>query len=206
MKIIATTRLCASLANPNKATKAPIMHNAGFDAVGANLRYVAFEPEDIGAAIRAIRDLDFAGVTVSQPFKQDVMAHLDEIDDIAQHIGAVNVVHNRGGRLIGYNSDWLGATGALEETTSLTGKTAAVLGAGGAARAVAFGLRKKGARVTVFNRSVDRGRALAKSLQVLWGGSFAQIAPNRFDVIVNTIPTNKKSRINHPWQGLSLLV
>ena len=96
-KISATTRLCASIANPNKATKAPGMHNAGFGMVGADLRYNAFQPELIGAAIAAIQALDFAGVTMSQPFTQDVMAHLDTIDDTARAIGAVNVVHHSGG-------------------------------------------------------------------------------------------------------------
>lgn len=192
MKIVATTRLCASLANPNKKTTAPIMHNAGFDAVGANLRYVAFQPEDIGKAIEAIKTLDFVGVSVSKPFKQDVIQYLDDIDDIAGRIGAVNVVHNENGRLKGYNSDWIGAIGALEELTELKGKHVSVLGAGGAARAVAFGLLERGANVKIFNRSTETGSSLAKELGAEWCGSPEDFTMGCCEIIVNATPVGRQ--------------
>ena len=122
MQINAETLLCATLANPNRKTTAPIMHNAGFDEVGVNMRYVAFEPKDIGNAMDAIRTLEFVGVSISKPYKEDVMQYLDDIDETARAIGAVNVVQNQGGKLVGYNSDWIGAVGALEEKIDLGGK------------------------------------------------------------------------------------
>ena len=70
MKIDATTRVCGTLAFPNKRTTAPIMHNAGFDELGINYRYLAFEPEDIGQAMTAVRALKFVGVSVSKPYKE----------------------------------------------------------------------------------------------------------------------------------------
>lgn len=192
MKIIATTRLCASLANPNKKTTAPVMHNAGFDAVGANLRYVAFQPDDIGRAIDAVRTLDFVGVSVSKPFKQEVMQFLDEIDDVAARIGAVNVVHNVNGHLKGYNSDWIGAVGALEEVSGLKEKKVAVLGAGGAARAVAFGLRERGAQVRIYNRSAESGQKLANDLGAEWGGSTTEFSANSCQILVNATPVGRQ--------------
>ncbi len=192
MKIVATTRLCASLANPNKKTTAPIMHNAGFDAVGANLRYVAFQPDHIGKAIDAIKSLDFAGVSVSKPFKQEVIQYLDDIDEIAERIGAVNVVHNVNGCLKGYNSDWIGAVGALEEVTTLSGKSVAVLGAGGAARAVAFGLMERGAKVKIYNRSTENGEKLASDLGAEWCGAPADFSPYSSEIIVNATPVGRQ--------------
>lgn len=174
------------------------MHNAGFDAVGANLRYVAFQPEDIGKAIDAIKTLKFAGVSVSKPFKQDVIQYLDDIDEVAERIGAVNVVHNVDGRLKGYNSDWIGAIGALEELTTLNKKTVAVLGAGGAARAVAFGLLERGAHVKIFNRSIDAGSTLAKDLGAEWCGLPEDFSVGCCEIIVNATPVGRQD----PFQSL----
>src|SRR5664279_793690 len=115
MNIDAKTLICATLAKPNRTTTAPIMHNAGFKELGLNYAYVAFEPDDIGNAMNAVRALKLVGVSVSTPYKKAVMEFLDEIDPTAQKIGAVNAVHNKDGRLIGYNCDWIGAVGALEE-------------------------------------------------------------------------------------------
>lgn len=198
MMIDANTRLCASLAYPNRKTTAPIMHNAGFDEVGVNLRYVAFEPKDIGEAMRAIRALGFVGVSVSKPYKEKVIQYIDELDETAKKIGAVNVVHNSEGKLRGYNSDWIGAIGALEEHTSLADKTVAVLGAGGASRAIVYGLTLRGANVHLFNRTAEKGERLSKEFGVTWGGTFEEVSNLMPKVIINATPVGRLDDTTSP--------
>lgn len=185
MQISATTRVCGTLANPNRRTTAPIMHNAGFDELGIDFRYLAFEPDDIGKAMAAIRVLKFVGVSVSKPYKQAVIPHLDELDDTARTIGAVNIVHNVDGNLKGYNSDWIGAVDALKEVCSLNGVRVAVLGAGGAARAVVYGLKRNECEVNIYSRSAEKGVALAESLGATFSGPIEEVAKTRPDVLVN---------------------
>lgn len=181
------------------------MHNAGFKKVGADLRYFALEPQNIGNAMEAIKALGFEGVSVSKPYKEEVIQYLDEVDAIAEKIGAVNVVHNCEGKLKGFNSDWIGAIGALEEKTELKGKSVYVIGAGGASRAVVYGLTLKGALVTVYNRTKDRGMALANDIGVNWGGSFDRISEDeKPNILVNATPLGRTSPKETPLPGYDL--
>ena len=161
------------------------MHNAAFDAMGIDLRWFAFEPEDIGAAMAAVRTLKFMGVSVTKPFKEQILAHVDQLDPTAARIGAVNLVHNVDGLLVGYNSDWIGATQALREQCELAGRRVAVLGSGGAARAVVFGLVESGSDVYVFSRSEQRGSKLAADLGAAYGGQIADAAVIGPQILVN---------------------
>jgi shikimate dehydrogenase len=114
-----------------------------------------------------------------------ILEHLDEIDDTARRIGAVNTVVLRERVLVGSNTDWLGAVRALERETSLVGTRAVVLGAGGTARAVAFGLRERGARVTVLNRTEKKARELADSIGGCAAGPLTELQRTPHDVLVN---------------------
>jgi len=140
------------------------MHNAALQAMGYPAVYLAFKVDDPAGAVTAVRALGLGGLSVTIPHKVSIMDHLDQIDPLARQIGAVNTVVNRSGVLTGYNTDCYGAMAALKEKTGLTGKRAVILGAGGAARAVGFGLKSEGAQVVIYNRNADRGRALAKAL------------------------------------------
>jgi shikimate dehydrogenase len=140
------------------------MHNAAFAAAGINAVYLAFPVQDMAGCMAGIRALGIRGLSITIPHKSAVLPHLDDLDERAREIGAVNTVVNRDGRLVGYNTDASGALKALEERISLAGRRCLLLGAGGAARAIGFGLRDKVAGITVANRSPDRGRALARSL------------------------------------------
>jgi shikimate dehydrogenase len=142
----------------------PAMHNAAFAATGINAVYLAFAARDIGGVIAGARALGIRGLSVTIPHKEAVIPHLDEVDDLAEKIGAVNTVVNREGRLVGYNTDALGALRALEEKIPLAGKKCVIVGAGGAARAIGFALRERVAAISVANRSPERGRDLAASL------------------------------------------
>lgn len=188
MGISATTATCGVVLHPAGHTRSPAMHNAAFAALGLDAVYTAFDvaPEQLGAAIAGARALGIRQLAVSIPHKQAVIEHLDQVDDTAQRIGAVNTVTLRDGQLVGSNTDWLGAVRALEREAPLAGKRAVVLGAGGTARAVAFGLVERGARVTVLNRTETRARQLAADLGAEAAGALDQLPEHPRDVLVNT--------------------
>jgi shikimate dehydrogenase len=187
MIITASTRLCGSLGHwpPGRQTTSPVMLNAAFAELDLDYRWFVFQPESIGAAMAAIRTLNFAGVSVTKPFKEEIIAHLDELDPVAASIGAVNLVRNDGGRLTGYNCDWIGAAGALAEVCELAGQRVAVLGSGGAARAVVYGLVQSKCDVHVFSRSEPKGRALADSLGASYGGQLGDVPAAGPGILVN---------------------
>ena len=122
------------------------MHEAGYRALGLAFTYVPFEVQDLAGAIAGMRALGIRGFGVSQPYKQAVMPLLDALEPVAARIGAVNTIVNTDGRLVGHNTDWIGAAHALEEARPLGGARVLLVGAGGAARAIAFGLHERGAR------------------------------------------------------------
>ncbi len=164
MTITATTRVFAVMGNPVRHSLSPVMFNRAFAEIGYNGVYVAFEVASIRDAVSAVRTLGIRGVSITIPHKVTVMEFLDEVDPLAAEIGAVNTLINRGGRLTGFNSDSLGAVKAIEEVTPLAGKRVVILGAGGAARAIGFGIQAQGAGVTIVNRSIANGEALALAL------------------------------------------
>jgi len=148
------------IGNPVGHSLSPPMHEAAYDALGMEARYVTFEPEpdDLGTAIEGARALGVRGLNVTIPFKQDVTAHVTP-DALAGRIGAVNTIDPEA--MTGHNTDAAGAVRALgRHDVSLAGE-AVVVGAGGAGRAVAFGLADEGMDVAIANRTVERADALA---------------------------------------------
>lgn len=185
--IDADTALFGLIGNPVAHSLGPLMHNQAFAATGYNAVYLAFRVTDPARAIKGIAALNFKGVSVTLPHKVAVMENLDEIDETAAKIGAVNTIANNQGRLIGYNTDCSGAIAALKTRTSIKDKSVALIGAGGAARAIGFGLVAAGGRVTVLNRSRDNAESLARDLQA----EFAPLndwQPNRYEILINTTP------------------
>jgi len=191
----AATAVCGVVLHPAGHTRSPAMHNAAFRFLGIDAVYVAFDvpPEELGRALAGARALGLRQLAVSLPHKVAVMEHLDEVDATARAIGAVNTVTREGDRLIGSNTDWLGAVRALEQETGLEGARAVVLGAGGSARAVVWGLRERGASVTVLNRSVDKAEALARELDAAGAGPLSALAATPHDVLVNTTSVGLRS-------------
>lgn len=189
MRINSKTKLCVIIGDPVEHSLSPQMHNAAYEALKIDDEFVFIaarvKKQDIKAAVEAARALGIRGLTCTIPHKLSVMRYLDKVDEIAKNIGAVNTVVNDGGVLIGYNTDWLGAVTPLTQLGSLAGVSVALIGAGGAARACAFGLSQKGARVTIYNRTKENAKALAKEV----GGaakSLEEIAGVReADIIVN---------------------
>jgi len=163
--IDAQTKLYGIIGNPVRHSLSPMIHNGAFKRMGWNAVYLAFEVKNVEEALRGIRGLGVRGVSVTIPFKTKVVPFLDKVEGLAKKIGAVNTIVNRGGRLIGYNTDCEGALEALEEKMNLKGKRIVLLGAGGAARAIGFGLKERDCRLTIVNRSRDRGKALSRELK-----------------------------------------
>jgi shikimate dehydrogenase len=159
------TDIYGVLGHPLTHSLSPIMQNAAFSERGLNAVYLAFETKSLKDALKGMRALNIKGMSVTIPHKSAVIPLLDQVDDLAKRIGAVNTIVNDQGRLVGYNTDALGALKALEEKTQVFGKTCLILGAGGAARAIGYILRKHGADLTLANRSHARGRELADLLE-----------------------------------------
>jgi len=159
------TELYGVIGNPVRHSLSPMIHNGAFRRLGWNAVYLAFEVKNIEEALRGMRGLGVRGVSVTIPFKTEVLPFLDKIEGLAKKVGAVNTIINRRGRLIGYNTDCEGALEALEEKMDLRGKRVVLLGAGGAARAIGFGLKERGVPLIVVNRSKERGWALSKELR-----------------------------------------
>jgi len=158
------TELYGIIGNPIRHSLSPMIHNEAFKRLGWNAVYLAFEVKNLEEALRGIRELGVRGVSVTHPFKTKVIPFLDKVEKLAKKIGAVNTIVHRGGRLIGYNTDCDGALEALEEKMSLRGKRVVLLGAGGAARAIGFGLMERDCQLIIANRSRDRGEALGREL------------------------------------------
>ena len=162
--INAHTELYGIIGNPVRHSLSPVIHNEAFRRMGLNAVYLAFEVNHLKEAMGGIRELGVRGLSVTIPFKTQILPYLDHIEGVAGKIRAVNTLAMEGQKLVGYNTDWCGAVEALEEKIDLQGKRVILLGAGGAARAIGFGLKEKGCQVAIFNRSRSRAEVLAREL------------------------------------------
>ncbi len=183
-----STKVYGIVGDPVAHSLSPVMHNRALAELEINGVYLPFPVTDISAAIAGIRALKISGVSVTIPHKETVMKYLDSIDPVAQKIGAVNtlVCREEDGTVLlhGLNTDFLGANRALAEKTTVEGKTVALLGAGGAARAIGFGVQKAGARPIICSRTESRGKALAAALGCPWL-SLDKVAELEADILVN---------------------
>jgi shikimate dehydrogenase len=190
LEISAKTSLCLLLGDPVSHSLSPKMHNAAYKAADIDFTMVAsrVKAENLKEALLGIRALSAKGLSVTMPHKVSIIPLLDRIDPTAGDIGAVNTVLNVDGQLIGYNTDWLGILKPLERRIDLSGLSAAVLGAGGAAQAAVYALTKSGAQVTVLNRTVDKAKALATKFGAEFGELSPRVDTGRYKVIINTTP------------------
>jgi len=154
---------------PVMHSRSPMMHNYWFEQQGLAGTYVplAIEPGTLDAALRALHPLRFAGCNLTIPHKQDAMDIVDEVDEVARRIGAIScVVVRPDGSLFGTNNDWLGFIGNLKQEAPgwrADARPAVVLGAGGGARAICYGLMQEGApEIRLVNRTLERAQAIAE--------------------------------------------
>lgn len=166
--LTATTRIVAVIGDPIAHSRSPLMHNAAFAALGLDFAYGAFRvrPDDVGAAVTAVRALGLAGLNVTIPHKQAVIAHLDLLSPVARLTGAVNTIVNRDGILHGDNTDVPGLSRALDEAgLARRVKLAIVLGAGGSARAAVVALAQRARTVVIAARRAEQAEALIDAIQ-----------------------------------------
>ncbi len=189
------TAVFGVIGHPIGHSLSPLMHNTALTAARIDGVYLAFDVTDLAGAMAGVRALSIRGLSVTIPHKTAAIAHLDALDPMAEWIGAVNTIDNRDGRLTGYNTDAAGAMAALSGIVDVDGAGAAVLGAGGAARAIGFAIREAGGRVTILNRSRKKGERLAADI----GASFRPLADfggGDYGVVVNTTPVGMHPNTN----------
>ena len=184
MYIDTKTRIISSIANPG-ADLTGVLYNEIIRAVNTNAIYLPTTCVNVGTGMAGVKALGFSGVSVSMPHKQEIMKHLDFIDNIANEIGAVNTVVKSGEKWGGFNTDWYGAVEALKEHTTIGGKRVVMFGAGGAARAIAYGITRNGGELYIHNRSQAKGEALAKEFGSQYVNSKELADGNEFDIVIN---------------------
>ena len=205
MNIKGSTNIVGLIGHPVEHSFSPPMHNAAFDALGLNYAYVAFDvnPNDLQSAIEGATSLNIKGFNVTIPHKIEVIRHLDELDEVAGLIGAVNTIDFK--NLKGYNTDGIGAIKAIEEVTKVKGKNVVVAGAGGASRAISFYLAKFGAAsITILNRNVEKAQSLARDvsksdlIDEVKSDSISQITSHLSDadILVDTTPLGMDPHID----------
>ena len=168
MEINARTRLCVLLGNPVEHSVSPQIHNSAFRTLGLNYVYLAFSVLDLEGAVRGIRAFGIRGASITIPYKEKIIPYLDQLDELAEKIGAVNTVVNEQGKLLGYNTDGEAVYQALKDYgINLEASRVIILGAGGACRSIAFTLASKSpkSRLLIFNRTFSRAKALAEEIK-----------------------------------------
>lgn len=189
--------------DPVEGNPTGVMEEAGFAALGLNYRYLTIKvtPADFDAAIRSLKPLHFRGINLTMPHKIAVLPYLDQLSPAAALIGAVNTVVVQGNKLYGDNTDGRGFVEALRrEGLSPAGKSITLLGSGGAAKAIAVECALAGAsRITVVNRTRDRGQALVRTLldhtdagaeYLPWTHQLA--VPEGTDILINATPVGMR--------------
>jgi shikimate dehydrogenase len=162
------TRVCGVIGDPIEHTLSPIMHNAAFNAIGLDYVFLAFKVKavEVENAVNGMRALNIRGLNVTMPHKSTVMNFLDRTDLSAQIVNSVNTVLNKDGKLFGFNTDGVGALKALRENgVEPKGRKVLLLGAGGAARAIAYTMAKESDELAVLNRTAKQAQALVKLLE-----------------------------------------
>jgi shikimate dehydrogenase len=215
MKINSQTRLCLLIGNPVEHSVSPSIHNAGYRALGLNYAYLAFRVEDVRSAVDGIRGLRIRGASVTMPYKQAVIPYLDQIDPLAKKIGAVNTIVNDQGRLTGYNTDGLAAYQSLvANRVNLAGARIALLGAGGAARAIAFTLasKRKSGEMVLMDLQEPLAAALAREVSKKTGARVRAASPARLveelettSVLINATPIGMYPKVGQTPVPKSLL-
>jgi len=168
--ITGKTKIVGIFGDPIEHTLSPLIHNTAFQELRLDYCYVPFhvKKEKLKEAVSAIRALNIKGVNITVPHKESVMQYLDEISEEAKYIGAVNTVLNDGGILKGFNTDSKGFIMSLkEQKVPVKDKNILVLGAGGAAKAIIYGILKEKGRIYIFNRTVSKAFKIKDSFSNL---------------------------------------
>ncbi|MFH0868171.1 MAG: shikimate dehydrogenase [Candidatus Woesearchaeota archaeon] len=187
-------KVYGGIGNPINESKGHIIHNSMFKKNKLNSIYLNFQVDDLEEFIKNFSS-SLSGFSVTMPHKQKIIEYLDKIDPIAEKIGAVNTAVNNNGKLTGYNTDITGAIKAIEVKTKIKNKNVTILGAGGAARAIAVGIIEKGGKLTVLNRTVEKAEKLSKEFNCNFG-SLQDFEKIKTDILINTTSVGMHPNIN----------
>lgn len=193
------TKKYGLIGNPVSHTFSPIMHNTLFENYNINSLYCAFDVEktNLESALRGIVGLSISGLNVTIPHKEKIITHLDYVSDEAKAIGAVNTVKNVKGKLCGYNTDVYGFMKSLDENDiDYKNKKIAILGFGGSAKAVVYGLIKAGIReLVIYARNEKKALEMSKDMEIMKEIAYnikniecVEAEMNDIDILVNTTP------------------
>jgi shikimate dehydrogenase len=179
-------KICCLIGDPVEHSLSPLIHNAGYKALGIDYVYLPFQVKDFKRAIEGIRGLGIRGASITMPYKARAMEYVDGMDRVAVETGAVNTIVNNDGVLTGYNTDYHGALKALEEAAPLEGKRAVLVGGGGAATAIALGLKRGGAKLVILNRTKDKAKKLGEMLDAEVSGGMDKLKEiASADILIN---------------------
>lgn len=169
MTIDSSTKLYCLIGHPVSKSLSPEIHNYSFEKNNINAKYLAMDvtKESLKNAVEGIRHFGIGGCNVTIPHKVDIIEHLDSLDEEAKLLGAVNTVKNENGKLIGYNTDGKGFTDVLKDKDiEVKNKSIAILGAGGASRAISIRLAKQEIKeIVIFNRTVEKAKVIIDEIK-----------------------------------------
>ena len=193
----AATQVYGVAGDPVAHSMSPIMMNTAFRRETVNAVYLALHAKTLKDLLTCVHDIPIRGLSITMPYKQQIVDELANSDELTRQIGACNtVVRAQDGKLYGFNTDVAGIVVPLEQRMALQGAKILIVGAGGVARAAAFGLKNKGAEVFITNRTAEKGQALARQSKTKYMKR-ADVAKASFDVIINATPlgmgTNKQT-------------
>lgn len=192
----------ALFGNPVDHSLSPLMHNTAFRHLGLKARYTAIQVRSPREAVERIKKSGLDGASITIPFKTGIMDFLDDMSPDALAIGAVNTIVKEKRKLLGLNTDWQGFIADLKEAgLKIKGKRFAVIGAGGAARSVVYGLLRDGGIPVIYNRTISRGEELARD----FGCAFHNPGDMQADVLVNTTPVGMHPLTDDSPVGKSFL-
>ncbi|MFX0002894.1 MAG: shikimate dehydrogenase [Candidatus Hodarchaeota archaeon] len=206
--ITANTKVLCIIGYPIEHSMSPIMHNAIIKDLALDFIYLAFNiyPNNLKFAIKAFKTLNIKGINVTIPFKQKIIRFLNEIDPIAQKIGAINTIKNENGYLIGRNTDAEASKKALHNTGyNISGTNVLLLGAGGAARALGYSLANEVNKIVIVNRTEKRAEKLSRELKQNFGiktekkkyiKNVLKEEMKKADMLINTTPIGMYPNIN----------
>ncbi len=206
MTITGDTKIIGFIGSTFKTSKMYTMYNAAFKALQLDYVYIPLAVNDLKKVIEGIRQLGIKGVGVTIPYKIEVVQYLDELDDYAQKIGAVNVIVNKNGILIGGNTDGLGCIKALKEVTAIKNKKVLLLGAGGAARAIAIAVTDEGCDLLILNRHISRATQISEKINAR-SNSLGLIAQEikQADILINATSVGMKPDVDDSLVDIKLL-
>ncbi len=188
----AATKVYGVAGNPVAHSLSPAMLNAAFRRERVNSVYLPLQTSGLNDLMTLVREVPLSGLSITMPFKQDILKHLQKTDPLSEKIGACNtIVRSHEGKLFGFNTDVASIVRPLEKRLALRGAKILVIGAGGAARAAVFGLQEKGAEIFITNRTLPNAQKLAREAKAK-SVKREQLAKSSFDVIVNATPVGMR--------------